>query len=202
MSRPAFLHPFARPAAESETFVKIVRGDGARVWDDQGREYVDALASLWYCNAGHGRAEIVDAVVDQMRKVAGFQCFDRFANEPADVLCERLVALAPMAGARVFLTCSGSEAVDSALKLARLAFATAGRPERTVVISRIPSCHGVTFGGTSVTGLPLNQASFGPLLPDVVQVPAHDVDALRDAFESNAGRVAAVIAEPVIGAGG
>ena len=202
MSRPAFLHPFARPAAETGSFVRIVRGDGALVWDDQGREYVDALASLWYCNAGHGRAEIVDAVVEQMRKVAGFQCFDRFANEPADALCERLAGLAPMSGARVFLTCSGSEAVDSALKLARLSHAVGGAPERTVVISRTPSYHGVTFGGTSVTGLPLNQASFGPPLPDVVQVPAHDLDALSAAFSSHDGRVAAVIAEPVIGAGG
>ena len=195
-----FLHPFASPAAGE--FITIVSGDGATVVDDRGRRYVDALASLWYCNVGHGRAEIADAVAGQMRKLAAFHTFDRFTNEPVEALCATLSDIAPVAGARVFLTSSGSEAVDSAIKLARLAHHQAGRPERTVIISRRPSYHGVTYGGLSATGLPSNQAGFGPLLPDVVQVPHDDLAAAEAACARHAGRVAAVLAEPVIGAGG
>jgi adenosylmethionine-8-amino-7-oxononanoate aminotransferase len=108
-----------------------------------------------------------------MRALAGFHTFDRFTNEPADALCEVLASLAPMDGARVFLTSSGSEAVDSAIKLARQAHVRAGHPERTTVVGRRHSYHGVTYGGISVQGLPLNQEGFGPLLDGTAQV-SHD----------------------------
>jgi adenosylmethionine-8-amino-7-oxononanoate aminotransferase len=182
--------------------VRIVRGDGARVWDDRGNEYIDALASLWYCSVGHGRREIIDAVARQMEKLEAFHTFDRFTNEPADELCRQLAALAPMREARVFLTSGGSESVDTAIKLARRAHAANGHPERTIVISRAPSYHGVTFGAVSVTGLPLNQEGFGPLVGDVVQVPQDSLEAAAAVFSRSPDRIAAVLAEPVIGAGG
>ena len=103
VSRPAFLHAFARPGADAQAFVKIVRGEGAVVWDELDNRYVDALASLWYCNIGHGRGEMVDAVAEQMRSIAAFHTFDRFTNKPAERLTERLSAMAPMPDARVFL---------------------------------------------------------------------------------------------------
>jgi putrescine---pyruvate transaminase len=196
----AFLHPFTRPGADD--FLTIIRGAGARVWDDQGRDYVDAMASLWYCNVGHGRRELCDAIADQLARIAAYHTFERFTNEPTETLCARLADRAPFEGARVFLTSSGSEAVDTALKLSRLHHHLAGDPDRTVVVSRQPSYHGVTYGGATLTGLPANQVGFGPLLPDVVQVPRADLDAARAAFAANPGRIAAVIAEPVIGAGG
>jgi putrescine---pyruvate transaminase len=196
----AFLHPFTRPAADR--FVTIVRGEGAIVWDDEGRDYVDAMASLWYGNVGHGRAELIDAITAQVRQLAAYHTFERFTNLPTERLCERLAASAPFADARVFLTSSGSEAVETAVKLTRLSHHLAGDEGRTVVISRVPSYHGVAYAGTTLTGLPANQAGFGPLLPDVVQVPRADLDAARAAFEAHPGRVAAFIAEPVIGAGG
>lgn len=198
----AFLHPFAKPAAAESEFVRIVRGEGATVWDSDGKSYVDGLASLWYCNIGHGREEVVEAVATQMRSIAAFHTFDRFTNEPAEALAATLAELAPFDNGRVFFTSSGSEAVESAIKLARLAHVQAGEPERTIIIGRVPSYHGVTTGALAVTGLPLNQAGFGPLLGDVVQVPAHDLDAVAAVMEANPGRVAAVLAEPVIGAGG
>lgn len=197
---PAFLHPFATTTATE--FTTITRGVGARVYDSHGNEYVDALASLWYCNVGHGRREISAAVAKQLETLGGYHTFDRFTNEPAEQLCELLADLAPMPDARVFLTSSGSEAVDSALKLARLAHSRAGHPQRTVVIGRRLSYHGVTYGGVSVQGLPLNKEGFGPLLADTVQVDHDDLDAMRDAVAAHEGRVAAIIAEPVIGAGG
>jgi adenosylmethionine-8-amino-7-oxononanoate aminotransferase len=196
----AFLHPFARPTADS--FITIVRGEGALVWDDAGNEYVDALASLWYCNVGHGRDEIADAVADQQRRLGAFHTFDRFTNEPVERLSEVLRDRAPFSDARIFYTSSGSEAVESAVKLARLAHWQAGDRERTVVIGRVPSYHGVTTGALALTGLPLNQEGYGPLLGDVVQVPAHDLEAVAKAMAAHEGRVAAVVAEPVIGAGG
>ena len=172
------------------------------VWDDLGNAYVDALASLWYCQIGHGNTEVKAAITAQLDKIETFHTFDRYTNEPAELLAARLQRLAPMPDARVFLTTGGSESVETALKLARLAHFVGGQPERTVVISRKPSYHGVAYGGTSATGLPLNQAGFGPLLPDVVQVPAHDLDAVDAVLDERPGEVAAIIAEPVIGAGG
>lgn len=200
MARTAFLHPFAKPTYDDH--LEIVRGEGALIWDRDGNEYIDALASLWYCNVGHGRREIADAVADQMRRLEDFHTFERFTNPPADELSERLASLAPFERARVFLTSSGSEAVESAMKIARLAHAVNGEPERTVVISRRPSYHGVTFGALTATGLPANHEGFGPLLPDVLQVPHDDLDAADALFEGQGERIAAVIAEPVIGAGG
>lgn len=199
---PSFLHPFARPGAPREAFDDIVAGDGAEVTDAQGRTYIDALGSLWYCNVGHGRSEIAEAVAAQMRRLEVFHTFDRFTNPAADALADRLAQIAPMPDARVFLTSGGSESVDSAIKLARIAQAEGGHPERTVVVSRHPSYHGVTYGALSATGLPANREGFGPLLPDMVQVPYDDVDALDHLAEAAEGRIAAVIAEPVVGAGG
>jgi adenosylmethionine-8-amino-7-oxononanoate aminotransferase len=172
------------------------------VWDDQGRRLVDAFASLWYCNAGHGRSEIIDAVTSQMRELETYNTFDRFTNRPVEQLAERLATITPIEGARVFFTDSGSEAVDSALKLVRAAHVRAGRPERTVIASRDRAYHGVTYGGTSAQGLPPNREGFGPLLPDVVQVSSDDIDAVRSQLEARRGRLAAVLVEPVIGAGG
>ncbi len=202
MTTPALLHPFARPAAPTASFTTVVRGQGALVWDAAGKRYVDAMASLWHCNVGHGRREVADAVAAQMSALETYHCFERFTNTPADALATRLADLAPVPGSRVFLTSGGSEAVDTAIKLARLAHACAGEPERTIVISRTPSYHGVTYGGMTLTGLAANSVGFGPGIGDAVQVGKDDLDAMAAVFAAHPGRVAAVFAEPVIGAGG
>jgi len=202
MTLPALLHPFARPAAPAESFLRIVRAQGAALWDDRGRRYVDAMASLWYCAAGHGRTPIIEAVTRQMQKLDAFHLFDRFTNDPADHLAERVAALAPVDGARVMFTSGGSEAVDTAIKLARFSFFAAGQKQRTLIVSRTPSYHGVTYGGLTATGLPPNQEGFGPLVPDVVQVPKDDLAALDAVLARDGHRVAAILAEPVIGSPG
>ncbi|MGH9131208.1 MAG: aspartate aminotransferase family protein [Acidimicrobiales bacterium] len=199
---PAQLHPFARPAAEAASFVNIVSGHGATVTDDHGNDYVDALGSLWYCQIGHGREEMAEAIAAQCRTLAGFHTFDRFANPPAEALCAELVGMAPMDGARVFLTSGGSEAVESAIKLARMAQVRSGHSERTLIVSRRPSYHGVTYGAMSATGLPPNQEGWGALLPDMVQVDRDDLDKLDALLAEEGSRLAAIIAEPVIGAAG
>lgn len=202
MSLSPFLHAFARPAAQPSDFIEIVRGEGAAVWDAAGNRYVDAMGSLWYSQVGHGRAEIADAVRKQMLELEAYNVFDIFTNRPAEDLAAEVADLAPMPDARVFFTSGGSESVDTAMKMARIAHVQAGNPQKTVIISRAPSYHGVNYGGLAATGLPANQAGFGPMLSDVVQVPAHDLDAMGAACAQNAGRIAAIITEPVIGAGG
>lgn len=202
MPTPAFLHPFARPAATADAYLDIVRGEGAAVFDAGGRRYVDAIASLWYCAVGYGRRRIADAVAEQICRIPAYCTFDRFTSGTTDRLCERLRGLSPFPDARVFLTSGGSESVETAVKLARLAHFVAGRPERTLLVSRAPSYHGVAYAGTTATGLPLNQRGFGPLVPDMVQVPKDDLEALDRVLAAHGHRLAAIIAEPVIGAGG
>lgn len=196
----AFLHPFAKPTRES--FVRIVRGDGALVWDADGNELVDGMASLWYCAVGHGRTEIADAIAAQARELAAYSCFDPFTNGPAEDLAAELHEIAPMADSRVFLCCSGSEAVDSAMKLARIAHVQAGQPQRKLIISRVRGYHGVAYGGTSAQGIAPNRENFGPFVADVVQVPSDDVETLATLMAEHSDTIAAVITEPVQGAGG
>jgi putrescine aminotransferase len=195
-----FLHPFARPTADH--FVRIVRGEGAVVFDDRGRDYVDALGSLWYCNIGHGRQEMADAIAKQVTTLEAFHTFDMFTNEPVEALAQKLVELAPMPNARVFFTDSGSEAVDTALKFARLRNFLRGNPEKHVIVARRHAYHGVTYGGMSAQGLPPNQEGFGPLLPEVHHVAHDELHEARALFAERGDHIAAVIAEPVIGAGG
>ncbi len=177
-------------------------GKGAVVWDVDGKEYIDGMASLWYCAVGHGRDEIADTIAHQARTLAAYSCFDPFTNEPADRLAERLVSLSPMHDSRVFLCQSGSEAIDTAMKLARLAHVQAGHPERTLIISRMRGYHGTNFGGTSAQGLPPNKEGYGPLVPDVVQVPSDDIEGLARLMAERSSEIAAVITEPIQGAGG
>ena len=203
MSVPSVLHPFAVPAKPAEEYLEIVRGDGCRVWDVDGRSYLDGTASLWYCAAGHGRREIAEAVSAQMAELEAFHTFARFTNAPEDRLAELLLSFDPIPDARVFLTCGGSEAIDSALKLARAGHKAAGDGGRTVVLSRHYAYHGVMLGGTSAGGLPANRDPFGTLLPDFFQVDRDSVDAMRNAVAYHGPeRIAAIVAEPVIGAGG
>jgi adenosylmethionine-8-amino-7-oxononanoate aminotransferase len=199
-SLPRFLHPFAKPTRAD--FVTIARGDGALVWDDEGTEYVDAMASLWYCAAGYGRRPIADAVAGQLTTLSAYSCFDPFTNAPADELAERIAGLTPVPDARVFFCDSGSEAIDTAMKLARVAHVLGGHPERTLIISRVRGYHGTNLGGTSAQGIAPNREGWGPLVPDVVQMPSDDTEALSVLMAERGDEVAAVITEPVQGAGG
>ena len=196
----AFLHPFAKPTRES--FITIDRGSGALLWDSDGNEMIDAMASLWYCQIGHGRSDVADLVAAQIRKLEAYSCFDPFTNAPADQLAERIADLSPMSNARVFFTGSGSEAVDSAMKLARLTHVRSGHPERRLIISRDRGYHGTNYGGTSAQGLPLNKEGYGELLADVVHVPADDAEELSVLMSERSDEIAALIMEPIQGAAG
>ncbi len=199
-ARNAFLHPFAKPTKDN--FIKLVRGQGALVWDDKGNELVDGMASLWCCTIGHGRKEIADAVAKQIETLEAYSTFDPFTSEPVEQLAAKLVSISPMPDSRVFFCGSGSEAVDTAMKLARLAHVQAGHPERTLIISRMRGYHGTNYGGTSAQGLPLNKIGYGPLVPDVEQIASDDLEALSVLMAQRGNTVAAILVEPLQGAGG
>jgi adenosylmethionine-8-amino-7-oxononanoate aminotransferase len=198
----------------------IVRGDGAYVFDSKGRRYLDGLAGLFVSMVGHGRDEIAEAAARQSKELAYFPLWS-YAHPRAIELAERLANLAPGDLNRVFFTTGGSEAVESAWKLARQYFRAIGQPSRYKVISRDIAYHGATLGALSITGLPAIKAAFEPLVPGSVRVPntnfyrapehADDIVAfgrwaadeieraiLREGPES----VAAVYLEPVQNSGG
>ena len=195
-----FLHSFAKPSSDS--FINIVRGDMARLWDDKGNEYIDAIGSLWYCQIGHGRSEMADAIAAQVSTLETYSTFDPFTNPLAEDVATKIASLSPIVDARVFLCGSGSESIDTAMKLARTAQIQSGHPERMVIITRDRGYHGTNYGGTSAQGLPLNKVGYGQLLEGVIQVDADDIEAMALAVNENKGRLAAIIAEPVQGAGG
>src|SRR5499427_4628824 len=201
---PVLWNSFANMASLAGHAVTIVRGEGSYVYDDRGRPYLDALASLWYCNVGHGRAELADAVAAQMRQLAAYQTFEPFTNPPAEALARRVAALAPVPGAKVFLTPGGgSDAVDTAAKLARSYWRATGQESKQVTIARSHAYHGMNAYGTSLGGIPANTDPFVPLVSHIEHVAWDDAPALEKAIETmGAGRVAAFFCEPVIGAGG
>jgi adenosylmethionine-8-amino-7-oxononanoate aminotransferase len=200
MADTRFWHPFASMAAVRDHELVIARGEGAYVWDAGGRRYLDATASLWYANIGHGDVRVADAVREQMGRLEAYSTFGDFANEPALALAERLAAVAPMPGARVFLGSGGGDGIDTAAKLARRYWHAVGQPERQTIVVRRHAYHGTHGFGTSLAGIPANAVGWGPLVPEVVVVPHDDVDALAGALVEH--DVAAVFMEPVIGAGG
>jgi adenosylmethionine-8-amino-7-oxononanoate aminotransferase len=197
-------HPFADMATvERDGSMTLVRGQGAYVWDDAGRRYLDATASLWYCNVGWGRSEIADAVAAQMAELPAYSTFGDISNRPAEELADRIASIAPVAGSKVFLTSGGSDSIDTATKMARRYWQLRDEPRRTVLIRRERAYHGMHTAGTSLAGIPANAGGHGELIEDVEEVPWDDAQALADVIErTGPDRVAAFFCEPVIGAGG
>jgi putrescine---pyruvate transaminase len=200
----ALWNPFANMAAAAGRTVMITGGKGSTVYDADGRGYLDAIASLWYVNVGYGRAELADAAAAQLRELAAFQTFGDFTSGPAEALASRVSGLAPMPGAKVFFTAGGgSDAVDTAAKLARAYWRAVGQPGKQVTISRAKAYHGMNAYGTALGGIPANWDPQVPLVDGVEHVAWDDPAALDKAIAGlGAERVAAFFCEPVIGAGG
>ena len=198
----ALLHPFSPPAMPEGDFIEIVRGEGSLVFDSDGREYVDAMANLWLCQVGHGRTEIIDAVTAQMRQIEAYNTFAPFTNGPASRVAEMIVERSPHPDGRVFLGCSGSEAVDTALKIARQVQQRRGHTGRQVIVKRTNGYHGTNFGGTSAQGIAPNREGWGDLVPHFVEVPHDDLEAAASVFADQGDSIAAVLTEPLQGAGG
>jgi adenosylmethionine-8-amino-7-oxononanoate aminotransferase len=183
--------------------IVITYGEGCEVIDRDGRRYLDATASLWYCMVGYGRQSIAAAVERQMRDLPTYSAFGSYANESALALSERVSELAPLKDGKVFLTSGGSEAIDTAAKLVRRYWNAVGKPEKQIIIGREYAYHGMAGYGTSLGGIAMNSEGFGEIVPSIARVPHGSVEALVEKVESlGPDRVAAFIGEPVIGGGG
>ena len=199
----------------------IVRGEGHRIWDAHGREYIDGLAGLFVVQVGHGREELAEAAARQARELAFFPLWS-FAHPQAVELADRLAAMAPGDLNRVFFTTGGGEAVESAWKLAKQYFKLTGKPGKHKVISRAVAYHGTPQGALSITGIPPLKEMFEPLVPGAHKVPNTNfyrrpefigddekafgrwaADRIAEAIEfEGPDTVAAVFLEPVQNAGG
>src|ERR1700733_15481677 len=198
----------------------MVRGEGAYVWDQHGKRYLDGLAGLFTSQIGHGRQELAEAGAKQAGTLAYFPLWT-YAHPRAIELAERIASYTPGDLNRVFFTTGGSEAVESAWKLARQYFSMQGQPQRTKVISRYIAYHGTSMGALSITVTPDLRTPFEPLVPGAIKVPntnfyraelfADDevafgqwaADEIERAIErEGADTVAAVFLEPVQNAGG
>ena len=218
----AVLHPMTdlkRHALEGPLVIE--QGRGCHVTDIHGRQFIEGVSGLWSISLGFGQERLVEAARKQMEELSSYHAF-RFKSHPRAIeLAERLLALAPVPMSKVFFANSGSEANDTAVKLAWYFNHARGKPEKRKIIGRIGGYHGVTIGSGSITGLGRNHTDFGIPLPGFLHVacPHHRKYAADDETEEQfASRlaqelenliiqegpetVAAFFAEPVMGSGG
>ncbi|WP_107658160.1 aminotransferase family protein [Nocardia suismassiliense] len=197
-------HGFAdMGAVERDGAFVVARGEGAYIYDADDNRYLDATAGLWFTNVGHGRGEIADAVAAQLRRVAHYSNFGDFTEPATQELAERLSAMAPVPGSKIFFTSGGSDSVDTAAKLARRYWHELGRPDKTIVVGRSKAYHGMHVAGTALAGIPLNREGYGELMADARTVEWDDAKSLLALIEEiGAERIAAFFCEPIIGAGG
>jgi putrescine aminotransferase len=197
----------------------ITRSEGCWIHDGDGNALLDAMAGLWCMQVGHGREELARAAYEQMTELAYYNTFFKTAAPPTVQLAAKVASLLGPPFTHVFFNSSGSEAVDTALRMTRYYWQARGQPQRTVMIGRANGYHGSTIGGVSMGGMGAMRAQGGPWLPDIEHImqpyafehPEEDPEAfgLRAAraleeriLEVGPERVAAFMAEPVQGAGG
>jgi len=198
----ALLHPFSPAGQDESDYINIVRGEGSTVYDEAGNGYIDGIANLWLCQVGYGRTEIVDAVTQQMNQIHGYNTFAPFTNGPARQVADMIAERSPHPDGRVFLGSSGSEAVDTVLKIARVIMQNRGQSDRQIIAKRTNGYHGTNWGGTSAQGIAANREGWGDLVPHFMEVPHDDLEAAASLFAEHGDRIAAVLTEPVQGAGG
>lgn len=218
----AVLHPYTNLKRHPEVGpLVIVRGEGVRVFDESGKDYIEGLAGLWCTSLGWGEERLVQAAVRQMRNLPFYHLFSHKAHDAGIELCDRLIQMAPVPMSKVFLAGSGSEANDTAIKLIRYRANALGKPDKKKIIARDKAYHGVTVATASLTGLVNNQRSFDLPMPGVLRAgcPHHyrfakpgeseEDFATRLAEEletlilaEGPDTIAAFFAEPVMGAGG
>jgi 4-aminobutyrate--pyruvate transaminase len=217
------LHPYTDHRAHAQNGPLVIsRGEGVRVFDDQGKDYIEAVAGLWCASLGFNNQRLVEAAIAQMRKLPFYHAFTAKSHEPMIDLAEMLVERAPVPMSKAFFANSGSEANDTAVKMIWYANNALGRPNKKKIIGRLKGYHGITIGSGSITGLPANHRMFDLPVSDRflhVSTPHHyhgakpgeteEEFATRLAEEldqvierEGADTVAAFFAEPVMGAGG
>lgn len=198
----ALLHPFSKASKSESEFIKIVRAEGSELFDEHGKRYIDGMASLWYCQVGHNRRPIIDAISAQMDQLATYNTFDPFTNDAAIQVADKIASVSPHPDGRVFLGCSGSEAIDTALKIARLVQQRRSDGSRQIIVRRTRGYHGTNFGGTTAQGIEPNREGWGDLVPHFMEADGDDIESMAKIFADHGDRIAAVVSEPVQGAGG
>ena len=216
------LHSYTNARAlERDGALVIDRGEGIYVYDNDGKQYIEAMSGLWSVAVGFGEKRLVEAATRQMSKLPYYHTFTSRTHEPSADLAEKLIQMAPVPMSKVYFTNSGSEANDTAIKMVWYRSNALGKPEKKKIISRIKGYHGVTIASASLTGLPNNHRSFDLPLPGILHTtyPHYRLFAqegeTEDAFVARCAKdledlilkegpetVAAFIGEPVMGAGG
>ncbi|HEX2088359.1 MAG TPA: aspartate aminotransferase family protein [Actinomycetota bacterium] len=208
------LHPHATVGAPTPPLI-VARGEGALIWDVDGKQYIDGTCGLWQCAVGHGRKELARAAAEQLERLEFYPSFWDLSNEPAIRLAARLVSLAPDGLETVFYTNGGSEGVETAIKLARRAWHAQEKPERNVILSRKSAYHGVASASLAATGIAPLKEGFDPLPPGFVHLTTPSAlsvgpnatevlldDLNRTIQEIGPENIGAFIGEPVMGVGG
>lgn len=215
--RAHIIHPYL-PDSVTERVV-MVEGDGCRLRDADGREYLDATGGLWLAQVGHGRAELAETAARQMERLEYFTSFWEFTNDRAIELAERLTTLAPGNLDHVYFTSGGSEGNEASIKMARYHHHRRGQSDRTWILARDKAYHGIGYGSGTATGFDVYHEGFGPVLPHVkhltppwpyrAELFAGDdptdfciAELERTIHELGAGRIAAMIGEPIMGVAG
>ena len=216
------LHPYTDLYTHLQTGpVVVARGDGVRVWDDSGREYIESVAGLWCASLGFSNARLTAAATRQLQALPFHHGFTGKSNEPMVRLAEMLLERAPVPMSRVFFANSGSEANDTAVKMIWYYNNAVGRPQKKKIIGRLKGYHGVTVAAASITGLPANHRAFDLPLPGFIHTltphfyhgaepneteddfATRCADALDQLIQAEGpDTVAAMFAEPIMGAGG
>lgn len=216
--RARLIHPQHHPV-EHENAQIWVRGEGAYLFDIEGRAYIDGLSGMWNVAVGHGRRELVEAATAQLGKLAFATSYIGATNLPAIALAERLKQITPKSIEAFFFVSSGSEATETSIRTARWFWRALGRPSKLKIIAREYSYHGSTIAASSATGVDEFSKPFGPRLPGFLHIPSPypyrfeappgsspglvAADLLEQAIlREGAETVAAFIAEPVQGGGG
>lgn len=218
-----FWHALSHPNEwRTQQPLRIVKGDGLYVWDDKGHKMLDGFAGLWCVNVGHNRTEVKDAIKKQMDEISYYQLFAGVSHPLAEQLSNKLIAMTAQEDmANVVYGSGGSDAVETAIKIARQYWVLQGQPQRTRIISLKNAYHGVNIGGTSLNGMPVFKMNYGPLLEQCIQIESpwlyrnpwncEDPDQLAQLVIDELERtiqyhgvdsIAAFIAEPIQGAGG
>jgi len=216
------IHPYTNLDAFRKTGPLILdRGEGIRVWDTDGNEYIEGMAGLWCTALGYSEQELIDAATEQMGQLPFTHVFSGKTHEKAAELAERLKAIAPHDASKVLFCGSGSEANDQQIKLVWYYNNARGKPNKKKIISRTRGYHGVTVASASLTGLPANHADFDLPLDGILHTdcphyyryaePGETEDEFTTRLANNLDEmiqregpdtIAAFIAEPIMGAGG
>lgn len=216
-----YLHPTSNIQKLQEKGPKIIaEGKGCKVYDVEGKEYIDGTAGLWLNSIGHGRTEIAEAVKKQIETLEYYHSFNEFSNVPAIKLAAKVAEMVPIKNAKIFFTSGGSETNDTIFKTVRFYWDCVGKESKNYIISRGKAYHGVSYGAVSATKLPNFHEGFQPILPgfEYIDPPycfkcpwnkeypncnLECANALEEKIkELGQENVAAFVAEPVIGTGG